>query len=222
MSRQVSKLFPKSDLARIEAAVQEAESKTSGEIVPYVVEQSDFYEEAEWRAGALLGVLALITFATIRRFTTAWLPLDFAEIALVTLVAAGAGALVVRFIAPVKRVFAGRHIERRVHQRAAEAFVVEEVFDTRDRTGILLFISLLEHRVIVLGDSGINAKVGASEWDDIVKTVVAGIRNGRPADGLIEAIRKCGILLQKEGMTIRPDDKDELPDNLRLGDNLRP
>jgi len=222
MSHLLSKLFPKSELSRIEAAVEEAETKTSGEIVPYVVEQSDHYEEAEWRAAALLGFLALITFAAIHRLTTAWLPTDLAEVALITLVAAGVGTLLVRFVAPIKRMFAGKHMDHRVHQRAAAAFVAEEVFNTRDRTGILIFISLLEHRVLVLGDSGINAKVQPSEWDDIVSTVVTGIRTGKATDGLVEAIRKCGALLQKGGVGIRPDDTNELDDDLRVGDTQRP
>lgn len=219
MSRSVTKIFPKPDLARIESAVKDAESRTSGEIVPYVVEQSDVYEEAEWRAAALLGAISLTAFAAVHRFTSQWLPLDFAETALVTIIAAGAGAMLVRFVPPIKRLFAGKHMDRRVHQRAAEAFISEEVFDTRDRTGILIFISLLEHRVVVIGDAGINLKVQPSEWSDVVTTVVDGIRKGKAVDGLVEAIRKCGVLLQKEGIKIRPDDSDELPDNLRIGDD---
>jgi putative membrane protein len=106
-------------------------------------------------------------------------------------------------------------VERRVAQRAAEAFLAEEVFDTRDRTGILLFLSLLEHKVLVLGDAGINAKVQQSEWEEVVKLIVDGMRSGKPADGLIEAIQKCGALLKREGVVIKPDDKDELSNQMR-------
>lgn len=220
MSHRSSKIFTESDLSRIKAAVQEAEGKTSGEIVPYVVDQSDVYEEAEWRAGLLFGAGALVAFTVVHRFTTAWLPFDIAEMALTTLVAAAAGLLLVRYVESFKRFFAGKHLmKRRVHQRATEAFVSEEVFDTQYRTGILIFISLLERQVLVVGDSGINAKVKSFEWEEIVQIIVTAIREGKPADGVVEAIKKCGILLQKEGVAIRPDDKNELPDNLRLGDD---
>lgn len=213
------KLFSEADRSRIADAVREAEGKTSGEIVPYVVEASDLYEEAEWKGAALLGTAALLTFAFLHRLTSLWLPIDIAVSAGLTIVAAGLGALLVRHVSFLKRFLAGRRlIERRVHHRALEAFVTEEVFDTRDRTGILIFLSLLEHHVYVLGDAGINAKVQRTDWEEVVKTIIDGVKKGKTIDGLVSAIRQCGTLLQKEGVQIRPDDTDELPGYLRIGD----
>jgi putative membrane protein len=91
------------------------------------------------------------------------------------------------------------------------------VFATRDRTGILIFLSLLEHKVRVLGDSGINAKVQQSDWDGVTQLIVSGIRERRATDGLVAAIRECGRLLDAHGFRRRSDDKDELSDNLRMG-----
>ena len=219
MALKVSHLFTQDDLERIKATVHEAERRTSGEIVPYVVEQSDPYHEPEWRGGLLLGFLALLVFVAVRQFTTVWLPLDFVEVALAIALASGGGILLARYVQRVKRLLAGHALmDRRVHQRASEAFLSEEVFNTRDRTGILIFLSLLEHKVLVLGDSGINARVQQADWQDIVQRVVNGIRSGKPAEGLIDAIQQCGALLQKHGVEIRPDDKDELSDSLRVGD----
>jgi putative membrane protein len=214
-----SKLFSESDLARIEAAVKEAEGKTSGEIVPYVVAMSDTYEVAEWRAGVLCGVLALGIFAAIRQLTEAWLPFDFVEMALVVMLSSAVGTLLTHLVPSLQRLLAGGHlVDRRVHQRAAQAFVSEEVFATRDRSGILIFLSLLERKVLVLGDSGINARVKQSDWDGVVHTILAGIKEGKHADGLITAIKECGRLLSQHGLARRSDDKDELPDNLRMKD----
>jgi putative membrane protein len=97
-----------------------------------------------------------------------------------------------------------------------KAFVEEEVFATRDRTGILLFISLLEHRIEVLGDTGINEKVDTDEWVDVVLHIREGIRQGKLAEGLVEAIGMCGKLLERGGVTLREDDINELPDKVRL------
>jgi putative membrane protein len=72
--------------------------------------------------------------------------------------------------------------------------------------------------VVVLGDSGINAKVQQSDWDDVVKTIVDGMKAGKPADGLVEAIRQCGALLRKEGVAIRVDDKNELSNKMRTSE----
>jgi putative membrane protein len=116
--------------------------------------------------------------------------------------------------------FAGQSvIARRVEQRAAEAFIREEIFRTRDRTGVLIFLSLQERKVLVVGDTGINAKVTKEDWHDVVRRVVEGIRHGNPAEGLIDSIRQCGVLLERRGVPRRPDDRDELADSLRIGDS---
>ena len=219
MPQPVSSLFSSADRDRIAAAVRQAESKTSGEIVPYVVGRSDSYEEADWRCGALLATATLAAFSIIYSYTSIWLPLTVAELVIAALLAGGLGVLLPRMIPALKRLFAGNAlIERRVAQRAAEAFVSEEVFKTRDRTGILIFLSILEHKVLVLGDSGIHAKVKPEDWHDIVSRVVSGIRSGKPAEGLIDGIVQCGVLLQRHGVAIRPDDTDELSDSLRTDD----
>jgi putative membrane protein len=219
MAPAISTLFSAADLERISAAVHDAERRTSGEIVPYVVEQCDDYEFAEWRGGALLALLTAIVLMFLHSYTPVWLPIDMAGKLLALLIAFGAGMLLVKYVQSLKRSLAGSAaMERRLHQRASEAFVAEEVFLTRDRTGILLFLSLLERRVLVLGDAGINQKVKQEEWQDVVATVVSGIRAGSPVDGLVNAIQKCGALLERRGVNVRPDDRDELSDALRMKD----
>jgi putative membrane protein len=219
MKSSVSRLFTEQDLARIKHAVEEAEKKTSGEIVPYVVEQSDDYERAAWRGASAAGAVAVLAFFAVREFTSLWLPFTLPVVLALVVTAFGVGLLLVHFIPSVKRLLAGKALlHRRVSQRAAEAFITEEVFDTRDRTGILLFVSLLERLVLVVGDAGINAHVQKGEWDGVVRSVVRGIGAGTPTAGLVEAIGKCGELLERRGVARKPDDTDELPDYLRMSD----
>jgi putative membrane protein len=219
MASKVAQLFSGADLARIQAAVAEAEGKTSGEIVPFVVERSDDYEVAEWRGGALLGTAVAIVFAALHELTEIWLPVNFAGLVAVSIVAFVAGMLGARFIPTVTRLLAGRGLmTHHAGRRAAEAFIAEEVFQTRDRTGILLFISLLERTVLVIGDAGINARVQKTDWDGIVAMIVDGLRKGTPADGMVSAIGACGTLLAHQGVTRRSDDADELSDGLRMSD----
>jgi putative membrane protein len=214
----LTKILSQHDLDRISAAVTEAEGKTSGEIVPYIVEQSDSYEEALWRGAGLVVVLALFSMFSAYRFTDWWFPIGVRELALLVMLKGSFGAAAVYFIPPLKRFFAGRDLmDRKAKQRAQEAFLAEEVFNTRDRTGILIFVSLLEHEVVVLGDSGINAKVEQREWDEIVSGIVREIKAGRVVDGLIVGIREAGNLLHNKEVTRRADDRDELADGLRIG-----
>ena len=123
-------------------------------------------------------------------------------------------------VAPaVKRLFAGtQSMMRAVHKRAMAAFVEKEVFSTRERTGILLFVSLFEHRIEVVGDTGISAKVSQSEWDSVVAAIRAGIKAGKLADGLVEGIFLCGELLHRSGVEIRPDDANELSDDVTFSE----
>lgn len=214
----IEKMFGEQDKKLIMEAVERAEAKTSGEIVPYLVDRSDAYEIAEWRASTVAGALAFTAFALARSFSAAWEPFDLAEIAIVTLGAGILGMLAAKFVPAVKRACAGRHlIDRRVEQRAAEAFIAEEVFRTEARTGILIFVSMVERRVLVVGDSGINAKVRKEDWQGVVSRVVEGIKAGQPAGGLVEAITMCGGLLERKGVERNPKDRDELPDDLRIG-----
>jgi putative membrane protein len=102
-----------------------------------------------------------------------------------------------------------------VHRRAMQAFLEEEVFLTRDRTGILIYISLHEHRVEILGDSGINAAVDPAEWASISDDLCRAIRAKDVVGGLINTIRRCGELLSAKGLAIKADDTNELGNGLR-------
>ncbi len=214
-------LFTDDELERIRNAVAQAETRTAGEIVPYVVRQSDDYAAATWRAASLgalaVGTAALAVAWAYDGWGWGWLYSSWA----LALAMTGGGVLgaLATLLDAVRRRFAGAaSMETHVHRRAALAFVEEEVFDTRDRTGILLFVSLFERRIEVVGDAGINAKVEKQEWVDVVGRIRAGIRSKSLADGMVSGVDLCGDLLHRRGVEIRPDDTDELPDDVRVRD----
>lgn len=201
----------------IRTAAASAEARTSGEIVAYVVGQCDRYEEARYRAIAGAAVLAALAAGTLHASGGYWGGWGLFWITLpVTLAAVLAHFLVLLFPAVRRALVAEAVLERRVARRAAVAFLEEEVFNTRERTGILIFLALFEHRVVVLADSGIKAKVAESEWKSIADELAAGIREKRPAEALAGALARCGLLLEQQGVTRRADDSDELSNALRL------
>ena len=210
------------DRERIAEAVEEAETRTAGEIVPVVIPQSATYEVAVWRGASALALVAMAAALLVVQFYTGWgLGWLYTPwgIALLTLGAGTAGALLGAFVRPVQRALVGSEVlDDTVHRRAMQAFVEEEVFNTRDRTGILLFVSLLEHRIEVLGDTGINAAVEPEDWAEVVARIRRGIKNRNLTNGLVDAIGLCGDLLERRGVDIRPDDEDELPNRLRTPD----
>lgn len=210
--------FSQSDLDRVAGAVREAESKTSGEIVPYFVSQSDDYGIAHWRVGIMFAAVATLILLAYPILFQSWLPLGNLGFSAMIIGALLLGMACAHFIPSLKRLMVSHAVlDHRVSQRASVAFLAEEVFKTRERTGILIFLSFFERRVVVLGDSGINAKVAQSEWNEIVQTIVKSIKQDKPIDGLVDAIHQCGELLQRHGIERRRDDTDELNDSLRIG-----
>lgn len=212
-----STLFSESDLRRVEEAIRDAEAQSRGEIVAAAVPSSGAYPGAAW-AGACLGALSSLLLLVLAHLATDVWGLGAP---LWALLAASGGAalgyLVVGRSDALKRLLtADEVLDRQVGLAARAAFVDHEVFATRDRSGVLLYLSLLEHRVVVLGDSGIEACVAPGEWDDIVAGIVRGIHEDRAAEALVAAIGRVGEILDRRELERRPDDRDELANRLRL------
>lgn len=213
---KIDRWITQEDRRVIEQAVHRSEKLTSGEIVPYFVESSDDYEEAAWKGGYFLGTMVFGLFIVVDLMSLLPFKAGSLELGISFFGSAILGFFLTLFFPFLKRFFAGDSlIKQRVHQRATTAFLQEELFKTRDRTGILIFISLFEKRVEVIGDTGINQKVSREDWEHVVDAVVRGIKENRTAEGIVEAIDRCGLLLERAGVKIRRDDQDELHNRLR-------
>ncbi len=210
-------LFTDADLEAIRRATAEAEGRTSGEIVTYVVGRVDDHDEARWK-GAALGALGVALAAGLAHgLGGLWGGSGVLWIALPSLAGAAAGYLLATLFPGLeRRLISDQDLERRVRMRAAAAFLEEEVFDTRERTGVLILIALFEHRAVILADSGIHQNVEPDVWSDLVDELIAGIRAGRAAEAMIEVVGRCGEILERGGVERRADDVDELADATRV------
>lgn len=211
--------FSEKDLEAIRQATGEAEKMTSGEIVPVVVGACDGYEVALWKS-ATFGALATSLVAGLIHYLEGfWLGLGAMWITVPVIGGAAAGyGLAVLWPGLRRLMLSPEILDTRVQSRARQAFLDEEVFATVDRTGILIFLALFEKQVVIIGDEAINRAVEPHEWQEIVDHLTEGIRSGKPGPALVEAIHECGSLLEKRGVTITPDDIDELDDGLRIQD----
>ena len=201
-------LFNEEERETIRNAVASAEAASSGEIATMVVADSDSYREAEVLGSVLLaGMFSLFLAIAIRQFTI------WTYVPLVFLLFFPARLLLRRF-PELKLPFAGkRRIEEVVQERAFRTFFEKQLYKTKDETGILIFLSELEHKVWILGDRGINEKIPAQEWQEIADTITTGIREGRACQSLCAAIDRCGRLLAKH-FPRQADDLNELSDDL--------
>ncbi|ADI84318.1 TPM domain-containing protein [Geobacter sulfurreducens] len=200
--------FSSAEMERIRNAVAAAEAATSGEIVTMVVAESDSYREAETLGAVLLAGLVSIAVAVVLHHVTIWtyIPLVF-----VLFPAARAG---MRRMPRLKLPFVGRaRLAEAVRERAVRAFYERGLYRTRQETGVLIFISLLEHKVWILGDRGINAKIPPGFWEGLAGELARGIREGKGCDALCAAVAGCGAELARH-FPRRADDTNELTDDL--------
>ncbi|MDD2390444.1 MAG: TPM domain-containing protein [Desulfobacterales bacterium] len=198
------------DMEKIIQTVREVELRTAGEIVPMVVSRSYSYPMADV-IGAV--VFALPISLILSHFIGGWLWIGHENMWLFS------GVLTACFIAFhqickhilwLKRLFISpREIDEEVEEAATTHFFREGLHRTREETGILIFISVFERKVWVLGAEGINKKVSKDQWDKIVHIITDGIRQKNQTEAICLAVKEAGQMLEKY-FPIRQDDRDEL------------
>ncbi|MHB1843980.1 MAG: TPM domain-containing protein [Deltaproteobacteria bacterium] len=171
---------------RIAAAVREAERRTVGQIVPLVVERSidhDLPSERLGWLGLLLATALVFAFqpqASLSRLVSLQL-------------GGGVLGLLLSLVPAVERRLLGRRrLERAVRDRAFRAFHGHGLHRAEGRAGVLIFASLFERRVVILGDEGIHADMGEEGWSVAVRLLTQRLREGAPADGFCDAIALVG------------------------------
>ncbi|GJM22884.1 MAG: hypothetical protein DHS20C15_27990 [Planctomycetota bacterium] len=196
------------DRERVRAAIAAAELRTTGEIVPVVVERSDPHPAADWKCALTALLLGSALLAT-------WLPWESPFALLACQLGFGAlGYVLARALPDLKRLFV---LETRAtataEEQALQEFARQGLQSTEAATGVLIFVSLFERRVVVLADKGIAAKVDASAWEALDEHVLDGVVKGELAAGLCQAITEAGTLLE-EHFPWTDGDRNELPDHL--------
>ncbi|MBB6122708.1 TPM domain-containing protein [Sphingobium subterraneum] len=214
------------DHARIAAAVGLAERRSDGEIVTVIAPRSDAYHDV----GLHYAVAAMALFLAA---VAAW-PLAFAATAdsllggwdhhlslrahlTVLLGVIIALFLVVRYALawmPLRMALTPSATkERRVRRQAIAIFRAAAQGRTRRRTGILLYLSLAEHRAEIVADEAITAQVAPERWGDAMAALIRHLRAGDPATGIIQAVEAIGAILT-EHLPPGTDNPNELPDGL--------
>jgi putative membrane protein len=226
------KALSPSDLAAVQAAVREAETRTTGEIYCVVTEESAHYGETPlaWAAGvALLGPALLLlagVHVTLPDLISTWSAAQVGE----ALEAAARRALIASIvlqgvlfavtaavvsIPAVRRLLTPRGVKReRVRRRAAEQFVSKSLHLTRERTGVLIFVSLAERMAELIADDGIAEHVAPEVWDRAMAALTDGLKRGEPGTGFAAAVRLCADVLAERFPPGAGDNPNELPDSV--------
>ena len=201
----VRSLLSEADARDVEAAVARVESQTAAEIVVAVLPQSREYWQA--RVGAALAWSLAAGFAFLH-----FEPWRDPALSLVVEVAVGSALYWLLGFPTFKRLMlrsdAATHA---VRARAFQLFAERGLYGTRGRTALLIFVSELEHRVVLLGDQTIHAELGQTGWDEQVALLVRHIREGRLRDGLLAVLDQLTPHLSAVAPRAA-DDQNELPD----------
>jgi putative membrane protein len=224
--KKASAWFTESDRKALAEDIARAETATSGEIVPVVATTSGNYDRAEDLFGLLFALVSLSVIWLLQGVVSAggkWSPgpaesLSLPVVLSIVAVAFFAGSVLATVIPGLRLPFIPRsEMDRSVERRAAEAFYRFRLGRTAGATGVLIYVSLFEHRVRVFGDDAINEKIDQETWQEICDLVVGGIRKGEPARGLSAGILRSGEVLARH-FPIDPEDRNELVNTLHLID----
>jgi putative membrane protein len=206
MKQTASKFLTEAEQQQIRDAVKQVEAVTSGEIVPMVVADSYSYPQAEIRGSLLLSSLAALLLTLLPGWDHIWIFLTLQLLGFVLF------QELLRRVSCLKRPFLRQaEIDEEVEEGALKAFYRHGLYRTRDETGVLIYISLFEHKVWVLADKGINAQVEAGTWDAVVQTITKGLSDKTPGPAICAGIEQCKKILA-ERFPVKGDDTNELHD----------
>ncbi|MCP3731628.1 hypothetical protein M9978_14470 [Sphingomonas sp. MG17] len=221
----MARKFTPEEHAVVTAAVAQAERGTDGEIVTIVTDWSDHYHDVSLYYAAAVMVAALGLFAVfpglldakLAWFTGGWGEAErHVELALLVVVQAVL-FLAVRFgfeALPFRGLLIPSAVRgRRVRRRAVQFFKASAEKRTVARVGVLLYLSLAEHRAEIVADEAIVAKVKDEVWGEAMVALVDRIRAGDPAGGMAAAVTRIGVVLS-EHFPKTSEDPNELPDRL--------
>ena len=210
--------FTDDEKTAVRNAVQAAERRTRGEIVPLILPTSARYRESSHLAGLVIALLGLTAFMTVEY---GWGPRAWAMMHSGWIVAGVLAAYLVGHACGswpwcVRLFTSTERMAGKVRRRAELAFYEHGLHKTREGTGILIMLSLLERRAQILADRAINERVSPGTWEAIVHDLVEGIHNGDAVPALCRAIAACGDILSRH-FPATADNPNELGDDLIKG-----
>ncbi len=214
------------DRERVGAAVAKAERSSNGEIVTVVAERSDAYHDVGLHYAVLAMLLVPAGLAALPQplidrllgLFTGWNETVTRSALMAALfVVLALAFLLVRYLLaypPLRMALTpGSTKARRVRRRAIELFRAAAERRTTGRTGVLLYLSLLERRAEIVADEAVHARVAPELWGAAMASLLAEVKAGRAGEGMVQAIERIGAVLAEQ-VPLGQGDVNELPDRV--------
>lgn len=192
---------------RLRSRIEDVEKQTSGELVTVIARQSDPYPYVPllWASVIALSLPPVMGVAGLY--------FDLTTVSIIQLSSFLVLSILFRWPPLKMRLIPKPTKLRRAARSAREQFLEQGLHHTRDRNGLLIYVSVGERYVEILADKGINDRVDQAQWDAIVADFVQAVKAGEIAEGFEKAVAACGAILA-EHFPANPGDKNELPDHL--------
>jgi putative membrane protein len=207
----MSERLPKAERQKVSLAIKKAELLTSGEIVVIAARESDDYIHVPIHiaAGVALAVPLLLPLAN-RFFTWSVVPLSWVFVfQLLTFIVVA----ILLSLNPLRYWVTPKSLMRKyAHRNATAQFLAVNAHGTGGRTGVLIFVSLLERYCEIIGDTAIANKVPHETWVAIIDEMRPSLRSGNLTDALVHAVGRCGHELAKH-FPPGAENPNELPDH---------
>jgi putative membrane protein len=176
------------DHEAVSAAIAQAEQRTCGQIVCVLAHASSDYAYIPILWASALALLVPWPLIVFTQWSVQWIYLAQVAVFIV--------ACLVFSWMPLRLLLVPRPTQRaQAHRAALEQFVVRRIAHTKNRCGVLIFVSLAEHYARIVADEGIAQKVPSAEWQAAIDALTAHMHEGRMAAGFIAAIERCGAVL---------------------------
>jgi putative membrane protein len=213
------------DHARVSTAIAAAEAKSDGEIIAITADQSDAYHDVglHWAVLAMVAVLAYFAALPVQlewwhdRLSGWSAEPTTRELLTLLLFFALLKFLAVLFLLKWRRLrmllTPGSTKTRRVRRRAIMLFKTGAERRTVGRTGILIYLSMAEHRAEIVGDEAITNVTTPETWGEAMTALLTHVKAGRPGDGIVAAVEIIGEVLA-EHFPKSGEDSNEIPDKL--------
>jgi putative membrane protein len=215
-----------SDHVLVTAAVADAEQHTSGEIVTIVTDLSDHYDDIAMAWASAVAFLALVIYATfpdfyvglITRLSGGWgheyTTGEYVALLVTAVALKWVGTWLILKWTPLRMALTPKATKlARVRNRAISLFKVGTESKTQARTGVLLYLSMKEHRAEIVADEAIASKVAPEVWGDAMVALLDQVKAGNPGAGVAAAVAQMGLVLA-EHFPKGSNNPNELPDRL--------
>ncbi|MBI5192256.1 MAG: hypothetical protein HZA08_02305 [Nitrospirae bacterium] len=202
------KFFSPEEKTRIQDTIQQIELRTIGEVAVMVVDSSGQYAEAEVLGSLIYGGFISLILTVFFFHSSVWVYIPFSFLFLFLSL-----PIFKKFPLLKTPLISLRRKDIAVRERAIRAFYEKGLYKTKDNTGVLIFLSLLEHKVWILADKGIYEKIEQDSLNSFANTISNGVKDKRACDSLCKVMQDVGNLLAAH-FPVTPDDINELSNEI--------